>query len=408
MNTADTTTAIASFKQPQLPQLSRSLPGWRFLLGWAAAWTLVGTVVAAGFVLGAGVDFLPALGLSLLFAELIGFASLISARVIFPRLTELPYLLFLPLQILTLLSVTIAGSIVIVLLQPFFFAATPRVVVLIIAVNSAVAVVVGIALYTYDSMRRQIARQFDQLRQQEAMEQQMRVARDVQEHLLPASPPQLAAVELAGRCIPARDVGGDYFDFIELPGDRLAIVIGDVSGKGVPAALLMAGLQASVRSLAPTASSPAELNERINEMLYESSSAARYATFLLGIYDLKGHKFLFSNAGHHPPLRVRNGEVEPLISGSGFPLGMFDAASYEESQSQLQVGDLLALYTDGLVETPNAAGEEFGEERFAALLAENSAAPLDTVATRLLGALNSWAGELDAHDDATVLLLRAR
>lgn len=408
MNSAETTTAIANFKQPELPRLSRSLPAWSFILGWATFWTVIGLLVATGLSLGADVDFVPALGLSMLFADLIGFSSLISARVIFPRLTELPYLLFLPLQILTLLSVTVAGSIVIVLVQPLFFAATPRVVVLIIAINSALAVAVGIALYTYDTMRRQIAKQYNQLRQQETMERQMRVARDVQEHLLPASPPQLAGLELAGRCIPARDVGGDYFDFVQLPDDRLAIVIGDVSGKGVPAALLMAGLQASVRSLAPTADSPSALNERINELLYESSSASRYATFLLGIYDLNSHQFRFSNAGHHPPLRVRNRAVSALGSGSGFPLGMFDVARYEESESQLQIGDLLALYTDGLVETPNADGEEFGEERFAALLAENAEAPLETVATRLLGALNDWAGELDAHDDATIVLLRAR
>ena len=408
MNTAEPTAELSRPAAPALPRLTQSLPQGRFIAIWALVWGVIGSVVALMIYSVTDTDLGPALRVSLLFAEWIGFAALLSARIVFPRLTYLPGWVLLPFQIITLLSVSIFGTVVIMLTQPLYFASTFNGVALIVVINAALAVAVGIGLYTYDSMRRQIEQQFNALSRQELLERQMRVARDVQEHLLPGSPPPIPDLELCGRYIPAREVGGDYYDFVPLESGQLAVVIGDVSGKGVPAALIMAGLQASVRSHAIQVDDVGRTTARINDQLYRTSSASRYATFLFGLYDPDSGKLRFSNAGHHPPLLWRQGAFQAVTDQGGFPLGMFDGASYDESALQLQPGDLIALYTDGLVETPNEDGEEFGEERVAQLIDEHADQPLETIATRLFGSLQSWAGDVDAHDDATLVLMRRR
>jgi sigma-B regulation protein RsbU (phosphoserine phosphatase) len=364
--------------------------------------------VAIGITIGTGADFVPALRLSLLFAEVVGFAALISARVVFPRLANLPYLLFLPLQILTLLSVMVFGSIAVAITQPLFVAARATTSILIIVINATLAVVVGIGLHTYDSMRRQIEHQFLALRDKEAIERQLQTAQEVQEQLLPRTTPRLSDLELHGKCVPARAVGGDYFDFLPVAPGRVGVVVADVSGKGVPAALLVAGIQASVRTLSHAETCPSELQSRVNGILYRTSSSSRYATLLSGFYDTDSKLFKYCNAGHHPPLRVRGGQVSALESDAGFPIGMFEAASYKVNQSRLESGDLLAMYTDGLVETPNAAEEEFSEERLGRLLCEHSALPLEHISAAILQELATWRGDLEAHDDATLVLARAR
>ncbi len=390
------------------PRLTRSVPQGRFALFWALVWATAGLAVAIGIAVGTGADFFPAFRISLMFAEVVGFASLISARVVFPRLANLPYLLFLPLQILTLLSVTVFGSIAVAVTQPLFVAARITTSVLIIVINATLAVVAGIGLYTYDSMRRQIEDQFRELREKEVIERQLRTAREVQQQLLPRETPELEDLELHGKVVPARDVGGDYFDFLPVSPGRVGVVVADVSGKGVPAALLVAGIQASVRALSGAETSPADLQSRVNGILYRSSSSSRYATFLSGFYDTESKTFCYSNAGHHPPLRVRNGRVHALESEAGFPIGMFESTRYEVNQARLEPGDLLAMYTDGLVETPNADEEEFGEERLARLLSRHSSLPLDRISDAVLGELADWRGDLEAHDDATLVLARAR
>ncbi len=312
------------------------------------------------------------------------------------------------MQVLTLLSVTVFGSIAVAVTQPLFVAARATTSILIIVINATLAVVVGIGLHTYDSMRRQIEDQYRELGEKEVMERQLRTAREVQQQLLPRETPRLEDLELHGRVVPARDVGGDYFDFLPVSPGRVGVVVADVSGKGVPAALLVAGIQASVRALSGAGTSPSDLQTRVNEILYRSSGSSRYATFLLGFYETASKTFSYSNAGHHPPLRVRGGRAEPLESVSGFPIGMFEATAYDVNHVRLEPGDLLAMYTDGLVETPNGDEEEFGEERLCRLLCEHSGAPLERISEAVLGELASWSGDLDAHDDATLVLVRAR
>jgi sigma-B regulation protein RsbU (phosphoserine phosphatase) len=203
-------------------------------------------------------------------------------------------------------------------------------------------------------------------------------------------------------------VGGDYFDFLLVSPRRVGVVVADVSGKGIPAALLVAGIQASVRALSGAETSPSDLQSRVNSILYRSSSSSRYATFLSGFYDSDSKIFCYSNAGHHPPLRVRNGEVSQLDSDAGFPIGMFETTTYKVNHARLEPGDLLAMYTDGLVETPNAEEEEFSQERLGRLLCQHSELPLERISDAVLDELATWRGDLEPHDDATLVLARAR
>jgi serine phosphatase RsbU (regulator of sigma subunit) len=351
-------------------------------------------------------DLGPVLLISVLFAEVVGFTALLSARVVFPLFERLPYAVNLGLQILTLFSGTLFGSAMIVMSQPYFALARLRAVSMIVLVNAVLSVLVGIALRTYDSMRDQIERQYQALRQKEAMERELAIAREVQRELLPRACPRVPGLLLAGACRPAVGVGGDYYDYLQFSDERLGVVIADVAGKGIPAALLMAGLQASVRSLAGPSVEPGEVNRRLNEMLYRSTSSARYATLFFAVYDARRRLLAYSNAGHFPPLHL-TGEGVARMTADGIPLGLMEEACYGQGQRVIAPGDLLALYTDGIVEAPNDAGTEFGEERLLATLQRHRHRDLDDLVLQVLQDLERWTGGGMAHDDATLVLIRA-
>ena len=403
---AEAASAPASIGRPG-PGAGAVSPVVRFLTAWAFGWALVGSLVAAGITFtNQGLDLGPVLLVSLLFAEVVGFTALLAARVLFPWFARLPYALGLALQVLTLFSGTVSGSAMILMAMPYFSLARPRTVAMIIVVNAVLAVAVGIALHTYDTMRRQIEESYRALRVKEAMERDLDIAREVQRELLPRSFPVVSGVELAGACHPAVGVGGDYYDFLPFAEDRLGLVIADVSGKGIPAALLMAGLQASVRSLALPTLPPGEVNRRLNEMLYRSTSAARYATLFFGVYDARRRILTYSNAGHYPPLHLGENGADRLPA-DGIPIGLFSGARYGEGRRQLRPGDLLALYTDGIIEAPDAKGREFGEARLIETLSSHRHRALNDVLLAVLAELERWTGGGPPHDDATLVLLRA-
>jgi len=396
----------ARTKLPTPPPGPATPPAWRFIAGWLVSWALVGCAVAAGIVFVTDVDLGPALRLSVLFAEVVGLTAFTSARVVFPLFTRLPYAARIVFEVLTLGSGTVFGSIFVLALQPFFSVAQFRNVALIVLVNAVIAVVVGIALDTYDTMKRQLEAQYRSLQEKEALEREMRIAREVQQRLLPSEVPIVAGLQLAGVCMPAIGVGGDYFDFVPLPGERVGLVIADVYGKGVPAALLMAGIQAAVRSLSPLVSDPGGLNAQLNDNLYRASDAARYATMFFGFYDTRERTLRYANAGHHPPVLVREHEVGRLTE-RGLPIGLFPGATYTEGVAKLLPGDLLALFTDGVSEAPDPSGEEFGEERLIRLLRRHRKLDLDEIVGNVVGELREWSGGTPAHDDVTIVLARA-
>ena len=389
------------------PDAALAVPGHSFLLGWTAAWLGVGVVVAAGISLGAGVPFLPALRQSVLFAEVVGFSAYTSVRLVSPLLARLHGALRLTLDSLIVLAGTVFGSIAVLLTDPFFAVAQYRYVLLILGVNALLAVGVAVALGTYDRMRRQIEASYRVLRERDALEREMNVAREVQLELLPRAVPDFEGLELAGVCRPAVAVGGDYYDYLRYGDGRLGLVIVDVSGKGVPAALLMASLQASVRSLFPTVADPGELQARLNDALCRSSSVARYATAFLADFDPDVRRMTYSNAGHLPGLIIRGEETIRCEQG-GLPIGLFEGVGYETGSLTLAPGDLLALFTDGVTEAPAPDGEEFGADRLADLLRTYQDRPLDAALQGVLDALLDWSGPVDPHDDVTLVLARVQ
>jgi phosphoserine phosphatase RsbU/P len=237
----------------------------------------------------------------------------------------------------------------------------------------------------------------------EIQDEELQRAREIQESLLPKEIPQLAGFEVASAWQPARAVGGDYFDVLKLGESRLAVCIADVSGKGVPAALLMANVQASLRASIRDLDSPARVCTIINGMLCESIAADKFVTFFCGVLDAGTRTFRYCNAGHPYPLLVSGGVVRTLDQG-GAVLGVLPAWTYRDWSVDLSSGDRLLLFTDGITEAEGPHGEEFGMARvavFAEAHAANSAAKINQ---QLLAEVTEFCGA-QFHDDATLLVL---
>jgi serine phosphatase RsbU (regulator of sigma subunit) len=384
-----------------------AMPPLGLLVSWALGSLLVGAAVAAGIAFTReGMDLGPVFLISILFAEVVGFTALLAVRLVFPLFEGLPNTVNHGLQVLTLLAGTLFGSVMVLMSQPYFTLARIRTVAMIILINAALAIIVGIGLRTYDSMRRQIEAQYQALREKEAMERELSIAREVQRELLPRACPVLPGLEVAGACRPAIGVGGDYYDYLTFADDRLGLVIADVAGKGIPAALLMAGLQGSVRSIAAPSVDPGEVNCRLNGMLYRSTTTARYATLFFAIFDARSRMLAYSNAGHFPPLHLSARGVDRLTA-DGIPLGLMEDARYGQGQRRLESGDLLVLYTDGIVEAPDPSGAEFGEDRLVEALRRYRDRNLEEIILSVLRDIERWTGGGPAHDDATLVLVRA-
>jgi sigma-B regulation protein RsbU (phosphoserine phosphatase) len=239
------------------------------------------------------------------------------------------------------------------------------------------------------------------------MDREVEIAREVQEGLFPQRRPEVPGLRYAGYCRPARGVGGDYYDVLELPGG-LGVAVGDVSGKGIPAALLMACLQASLRAQALMA--PAELGAlmtRLNALLYDASPGNRYATLFYGHYDAASRRLAYVNAGHNEPVILRpDGSVARLPAG-GPVVGLLPATAYEPGVVGLGPGDLLVGFTDGVSEAMNAADEEWGEESLIAALRGCAREEPDAVVKALMAGADRFAAGAPQHDDMTLIVLRA-
>lgn len=258
------------------------------------------------------------------------------------------------------------------------------------------------------AIRIEHARLAERERQEELLAQELRQAAEIQRGLLPSNSHGIEGVEIAGYNAACHTVGGDYYDFFPYPGDRICFLVGDVAGKGMPAAMMMSSLQARVRMLAEDGLDAATLVARLNRAVALNCPANRFITFFLGILDPATGAITYCNAGHNPPLMIRrNGRVEPL-KGGGLVLGILPKAKYQQMHATLNPGDVLVLYSDGVTEAARPAdNEEFGEEQLANVIAT---APPEMRPTDLVGHVNQavehWLEGTPAADDVTLVVIR--
>jgi len=242
--------------------------------------------------------------------------------------------------------------------------------------------------------------------QRERTNREMEIAREVQERLFPQEMPELPGAKIAGFCRPALGVGGDYYDVIDLGDGRVGLAVGDVSGKGISAALLMASLRASLRGV--TLDGPrdfAKLMHKVNRLVYEASASNRYATFFFASYDPATRKLECVNAGHNPPVLLR-GQETIRLEADGPVVGLLPTAPYSEQSLTLQPGDLLILYTDGISEAMTRDDEEWGEERMIVAARSSIHKSANDVLDDLFDAADAFTAGAQQHDDMTLLLLK--
>jgi serine phosphatase RsbU (regulator of sigma subunit) len=253
-----------------------------------------------------------------------------------------------------------------------------------------------------DELMEQLATQ--EARKRERVEQELRVARDIQRASLPKEVPELEGWQIAPFYQPAREVGGDFYDFLELPNGGLGIVVGDATGKGVPAALVMASARSMLRALALTSNSPGDVLRRVNDPLVTDIPPNMFVTCFYAILDPTSGSLTYANAGHDLPYLWHGGDAEELRA-RGMPLGLMPGMSYEEKETILQAGEAALFYSDGLVEAHDPRGEMFGFPRLRALIAEHGEER--SLGDFLMEELYSFVEEgWDQEDDITLLTLR--
>jgi len=280
---------------------------------------------------------------------------------------------------------------------------------------------IAVLAESFNTMTGNLERLIAVAKEKERLQSELEIAREVQTQLFPKTVPDLKGLAMAGVCNPARMVSGDYYDFMKLADSSLAFAIGDVAGKGISAALLMAAIQSTMRTQLNTASAPlaaaagnggrpapvstARLVSLLNKQLYANTSPEKYATFYFALYDDNTGSLTYTNAGHVRPVLVRHGQPS-LLEVTGTVVGAFPFAEYQEQRMLLLPGDLLVTYTDGMVEPENEYGEMFGEQRLEEVLCRWADAPCDEVIARCMEAVNQWTGAGELQDDMTMLVAR--
>ncbi len=288
---------------------------------------------------------------------------------------------------------------------------------------------------SFNSMTTSIEKLVQEQKEKQRLEGELAIAQEVQAQLYPKLITQLESLEVHGFCRPARTVSGDYYDFLGLNSDKLMLAVGDISGKGISAALMMATIHSAVRAysiediavlrepaamavaggtglmLASEAGeqevSPAALLTLLNHQLYESTPAAKYATLFLGIYDGAARRLTYANGGHLPPILISEDGSSRLLDCGGTVVGLFDNLSFTEATVELRPGDVLVAYTDGVTEPENDYGE-FGEERLIQLVRSNRHLPLERITEIVTAAVEDWIGDNEQPDDVTLVLARAK
>ena len=240
------------------------------------------------------------------------------------------------------------------------------------------------------------------------MQEEVRLAARIQSELLPKSMPDVQGYEIVGATFPAQEVGGDYYDFIPIDDHRFAFCLGDVTGKGLPASLLMANLQATLRGQTLSTGSPKTCLERSNQLLFQSTSPEKFATLFYAILDTKNHQIHYSNAGQDNPYLCSSRSETKRLKIGGIPLGMLPDFSFEQESVALDEDSMLIAYSDGVTEAMNAEEDMFGEARIAAVIDQHKRAPAAEIIDHLVSAVKKHAAGYPQSDDITVVVLRRK
>ena len=232
------------------------------------------------------------------------------------------------------------------------------------------------------------------------------IARDVQQRFMQSLDPAAGTLDYGARCRQARELGGDCFDFMPLPDRRLAVTVGDASGKGLAGALMISNVQSSLRTAASfTGNDGAAALTAVNRQVYASSLADRYATLFYGVFDGTTRALHYVNAGHNPPMVIRRDSSTIWLETGGAPVGLFADSTYEQGTIQLNAGDMLIAYTDGVSEAVNPAGEEWGVEGLRRAAAESDAQSAEGIVHSIFMSMDEFSRGCQ-NDDATVVVLR--
>jgi sigma-B regulation protein RsbU (phosphoserine phosphatase) len=252
------------------------------------------------------------------------------------------------------------------------------------------------------------SRLFEEYLQKQKMEKDLEVARSIQQKLIPSKFPKFNNFEISAVNIPARQVGGDYFDILKLDDDRTLIVIADVSGKGIQAALLMANIQAFIKTLSKLDYKLGEATNMLNNLVTENTTNGSFITLFWGIFNDKTLEFEYVNAGHNPPYRYRNGEITRMKKG-GMILGVMETIiPYESEKIYLQPNDTLLFFTDGITEAMNINNEEFGEEKLINILTKNADMNVLEMKNEILRELKVFTEDAEQSDDITLMVLKSK
>lgn len=252
------------------------------------------------------------------------------------------------------------------------------------------------------------ARLFKETLEKQRMEEELAVARDIQAQLLPGTIPERAEVDIHAENISSKAVGGDYYDIIELKNGEMGIVIADVSGKGVPASLLMANVQASFRALAEVVTSTSELTSMVNNIIHKNTSADKFITYFYAKINPDTLEMEYCNAGHNHPMIISEDHEIRLLNKGGLILGMLPDISYEWEVVQLKKGDMIVMYTDGITEALNSEQEEYEEWRLIDLCKEKHALTAREMSRTIIDTVNEFCGSEPQYDDMTLIVAKIR
>ncbi len=250
------------------------------------------------------------------------------------------------------------------------------------------------------------ARLYEQEKALTSVQEEIRLASQIQQNLLPKNPPSIPGYDIAATSIPAQMVGGDYFDFITMDENRLAICLGDVSGKGLPAAMLMANLQATLRGQTLVNPTAKDCLTRSNKLLNLSIADEKFATVFYGILDARQHQLVFSNAGHDPPFFISQDKKVSRLKTGGIPLGVLESFPFTEESLTFSAGDLLVIYSDGIPEAWNQEDVFFGEQKLNEIICAHLDASAQELLECILSEVKSHMGSIPQSDDITLMVVK--